>query len=733
MDLTDPRQPDEKADVSLTNGRPAFSSALRSGQTEEFMLAGWRVRPLQNRLSSNAGEIVLEPKAMDVLVRLAVAGGETVSREDLLSSVWPDVFVTDDSLHRAVSRLRRALSAHPELSDVVITVPKRGYRLHAGLLAPVNAEGADSPAGAPKETPAADRGWKPAGIAAVILGALALIGGAAFIVRPAAIADLSGLRAAPFTGFPGQERAADFAPDGERAVFVWSGEDGEKWDLYVKSVDEWTPRRLTTHPDPEFNPAWSPDGEIIAFVRIGRAEGCRIMLMPAAGGEEEFLRACSGGADVDLSWSPDSEQLFFTDRVGADGPLAAYRLDMATRQATQVTFPPSDYWGDNFVRVSPDGQEIAVARTRALGVTDVYAAPADGNGDVRQITDDRLKIHGLGWSPDGEQLYFSSNRGGTFGLWRVGKTGGRPQPVTGGGVNADSVTVARNGERLLYETESAATRMWRVSLAEFGPPNAFTQASGWDWHPALSPDAERLAFVSDRSGSPELWVSQVSGASPRRLTDFGGSYTLSPAWSPDGSAILAASPVDGNFDIYEVDSETGAVERLTDHPAADRNPAWSKDGKAIYFGSNRTGRWEIWRLDRQTRAIEQITTDGGFRAQIADNGEMFYVKRETAGLYAMTPDAGGRARLIADQLLPLDWANWAVVGPDIIFIARDDNIAAQIMRLNIETGQSAVIRPLADFPYYSGLAVSPDGSSAVFTRTKIIESDLMMLEGFAGW
>jgi DNA-binding winged helix-turn-helix (wHTH) protein len=135
MQLTDGRDPDENADGSLTNSRSQPATTLNGDSADEFMLAGWRVRPLQNRLSSAAGEIVLEPKAMDVLVALAAARGQTVSREDLLNLVWPNVFVADDSLHRAVSRLRRALSQHRELSEAVITVPRRGYRLNTELLA----------------------------------------------------------------------------------------------------------------------------------------------------------------------------------------------------------------------------------------------------------------------------------------------------------------------------------------------------------------------------------------------------------------------------------------------------------------------------------------------------------------------------------------------------------------------------------------------------------------------
>jgi Tol biopolymer transport system component len=393
-----------------------------------------------------------------------------------------------------------------------------------------------------------------------------------------------------------------------------------------------------------------------------------------------------------------------------------------------VTFPPSDYWGDSYVRVSPDGREVAVARTRALGVTDIYIAPAEGSGDARRITDDRLKVHGLSWSPDGKQIYFSSNRAGAFGVWRVAISGQEPQPVTAGGVNADSVALARNGARLIYETETATTRIWTASLAEGAPPRAVSQATGYDWHPAISPEGARIAFVSDRSGSPELWISGVDGSSPQKMTSFGGPYALSPAWAPDGSAVLISSPVEGNFDIYLVNAETGAMRRITDHPAADRNAAWSPDGRAVYFGSNRTGRWEIWRLDLETNHIEQITRNGGFRAQIAGDGGIFYVKREAPGVFAIDPGSGVDERLVMEELLPLDWSNWSVVGSDIISVRRGKNIAAQIVRLNADTGESTLIRPLPDFPHNSGISISPDGGFVVFTRTEIIESDLMMME-----
>jgi len=104
-----------------------------------FTLGEWLVQPQLNRLSRPSdGDVQLEPKMMDVLVCLARSPGDVVSREALIDAVWPEVFISESVLTRAIAGLRRALGDDARRPSFIETIAKRGYRL-IGPAAPVPA------------------------------------------------------------------------------------------------------------------------------------------------------------------------------------------------------------------------------------------------------------------------------------------------------------------------------------------------------------------------------------------------------------------------------------------------------------------------------------------------------------------------------------------------------------------------------------------------------------------
>ena len=143
---------------------------------DRFRIENWLIEPRLNTVSRNGTTVRLEPKVMEVLVCLARHAGEPVRKEELLQTVWPNTFVTDDGLKRSISELRRVFEDDAREPRVIQTIPKRGYRLLVPVEPIVSVDqtnGAQPATIAPPnlEAPLARRRWRKL----ALLGAAALL------------------------------------------------------------------------------------------------------------------------------------------------------------------------------------------------------------------------------------------------------------------------------------------------------------------------------------------------------------------------------------------------------------------------------------------------------------------------------------------------------------------------------------------------------------------------------
>ena len=155
----------------------------------------------------------------------------------------------------------------------------------------------------------------------------------------------------------------------------------------------------------------------------------------------------------------------------------------------------------------------------------------------------------------------------------------------------------RDGNREIYLTRAD-------SLAGAGSAELIniTRHPAEDWTPAWSPDGRHISFSSNRQGNWEIFTVSVDGTGLRQITSDGYG-NLSPSWSPDGRTMVYSSKRDGNWEIYTMPAPDaqgeviGQPRRLTFSEGNDLSPVYSPQGDRIAFESNRGGNVEIYGMD----------------------------------------------------------------------------------------------------------------------------------------
>lgn len=167
--------------------------------------------------------------------------------------------------------------------------------------------------------------------------------------------------------------------------------------------------------------------------------------------------------------------------------------------------------------------------------------------------------------------------------------------------------------------------------ANGGEAVAVTEGMGFDSQPAYSPDSELIAFVSDRSGSENLWIANADGSAAKALTSDSEAQFTSPAWTPDGLYVIVSRSSWGlrTNELWMYHKDGGNGVRLTTAKAAANTPTSqrlnalgpqvSADGRYVYYASRRGGfsynlsipAWTIARMDLETGDTDTVITAQG--------------------------------------------------------------------------------------------------------------------------
>lgn len=424
-----------------------------------------------------------------------------------------------------------------------------------------------------------------------------------------------------------------YSPDGNWIAFS-SNREGN-YDVYLIPATGGKPKQLTFHSADDNVVGWSPDGKKVVFSSV-RAKGvfpsvATLFEVSVDGGTETPLPTDWG---ANASYSPDGKKLALMrhpavwSRKHYRGSYAAdlWVMDIAAKTFNKLG--DAEYKGNYFWPMYAANGEIYFVSDRTANEKNIqFGGPevmkstnniwkiAEKGGPAVQVThhgDGNLYFPSI--SADRKAIVYEDN----FGIWKLDVATGKSTEIR---IEVKSDSKENDTELVTLTSEaegfhlSPSNRRVAVAVhgeiftvaADRGEPQRVTDTPWREQDVRWSPNGKFLAFVSDRTGRQEVWISDELGKSPKKLTDV-DCDKLSIAWSPDSKSLLWSGS-DHKVRRVEIDSLKSDVVAWSDVGNV-TGAQFSPDGKWIsYAKQDRLLRYHVWIGNLETKAEKMISSD----------------------------------------------------------------------------------------------------------------------------
>ncbi|HYE75316.1 MAG TPA: hypothetical protein VEF04_18375, partial [Blastocatellia bacterium] len=294
----------------------------------------------------------------------------------------------------------------------------------------------------------------------------------------------------------------------------------------------------------DLSPAFSPDGQTVAFVRSASAVVEDLFVIPVSGGQPKRLTFDNTKLST-LAWTPNGREIVISSQ--RDGVDKLWRISAEGGPLTWIAGSGTQVISPTF---SLSGKRLVWSQSS--NNTDTYRIPLNEKSNPsnpQPLIASTLSDMSAKYSPDGKKIAFVSNRSGNFELWVCGSNGEQPTQLT----------------------------FFRGPL-----PGS----------PRWSPDSKHIVFDCRPDGNADIYTISSEGGKPRRITTE-ESEDIVPFWSNDGKWIYFASNRTQQIQLWKIPAEGGAAVQVTKQGAFEG--AESSDGQWLYYIKGR-GMKEIWRI-----------------------------------------------------------------------------------------------------------------------------------------
>lgn len=553
----------------------------------------FRIDTIDHILLCNGQKISLTHKAFQLLLTLVENKGHLLKHKELMDLVWQETAVDQSSLKQNIALLRKALGDTSEEPKYIQTMPKYGYR----FIAPVKTLPDENIAliaerhtitqieieeefqSSPKQLKSASSNrtnyWLFSAIILIVLAVFFILSQKFFFTKPKTnIFAVNNIIPNKLTDLGNVERGV-ISPKGDFVVYnTYTAENGfslwvrgvenketlqlvppslterpeaftisndGNWVYYVSTKGDWgeyatlyrisilggKPHKVTEHLDSFIS--LSPDDKKIAFNRFSE-QGCQLIVANALDGsnEEIIAQGKNNGEYIEPKWSPDGKRILFynIERRTDANYWSLLTISVEDKQIQTVLQPiKQKFW---FLAWSADGNILINANDPLTRLPQLYSVSYP-DGKMERTTNDLFYYTGV--SVGGSSVV--STKKERISDFYVSDSSNSTKKISSGFFDTFELT---NDGRIVFASANGAKRhLWLMNPdgtnKEQISPDEFDESL-----PSISPDNRFITFISNRSGTFEVWISDIDGGHPKQLTS-GNSWVWKPKFAPEGNSV----------------------------------------------------------------------------------------------------------------------------------------------------------------------------------------------------
>jgi Tol biopolymer transport system component len=543
------------------------------------------------------------------------------------------------------------------------------------------------------------------------------------------------------------------SPDGRYLTYV----NWENGNLGVRDLEKGENRLLTK--DASYNTGemayqsiFSPDGRQVAYTWQNKEGQGELRIIGIDGSAPRVLYAGKEEWPWPASWSGDGKQILTLFSIQGKATKIAFVSTENGSIKDIKSFP--QHSPQLRMNLSPDGKYIAYSfpQQQYSGNRDIFLLAADGSQQVSLVehpADDNI----LGWSPDGKEVLFKSDRTGSIGIWTIhvadGKPKGDAELVRADVGNLRPLGITRDGS-LYYGIYSGWSDIYVASIdPETGrvlaPPfKAVQKYEGFNSSPSWSPNGQELVCRSSRGeaagGGAVLLIRSFQTGEIRELVPkhVGGLNFHYIRWSPDGRSILAIGPDEKGkwWFLFAINAQTGDAETIA-HADSSKgealfSPEWAPDGKVVYFMRSSKEFRRLIRYELETgmeKELIRLPQSSGLHFMVlsADGRQLAF---NDGGAVKLVSTSGGEPRELI-QVKDIRTITWASDGQYILYGKTREGTEEMVdlWRVSVKGGEPQKLDIAMSLLMH--LRAHPDGQRIAFTaKTQNEKSEVWVMENF---